>query len=332
VSANRIWVGAYTADLNGAAKGITLLKVAPDGSLEDHGLAVATESPSYLARSGDVVYGVGEGAPSVSAFRVSGDALQFQGTQDAAGTSPCAIAILGDRALLVVACYGDGTVDAHPLAPDGVILKTGQTLHGEGAGSHPDQNGPHAHDVLAVDESTVLTTDLGTDDVYIHAFDGKVLTRAGRVKLPTGTGPRDLLLHPSGVIWVLGELSSEIFVLKREDENFLIVGRVALPGAEAGDHSAALALSSDGRFAYSGLRGSNRIAVLAVSADGATLTPLGSVDSGGEWPRHLVVDDGLLRVANQLSNTVVTFVIGDDGMPTRVSSLDVASPTYLLLD
>jgi 6-phosphogluconolactonase len=332
VSAERIWVGAYTADLNGSAEGITLLKVASDGSLEDHGLAAVAKSPSFLARSGDVIYGVGEGAPSVSAFRLDGDELHFHGTQDAAGTSPCAIAILGERSLLVAACYGDGTVDVHPLAPDGAILKTGQSLHGEGKGPHSAQEGPHAHDVLSVDESTVLTTDLGSDDVYIHAFDGEVLTRIGGVKLPSGTGPRDLLLHPSGVIWVLGELSSEIFVLRRDDADFSIVGRAALPGAEVGDHAAALALSSDGRFAYVGLRGSNLIAILAVSADGGTLTPVGSVSCGGVWPRHLVVDGDFLRVANQLSNTVDTFVIGADGIPSKVSSLDVASPTYLLLD
>jgi 6-phosphogluconolactonase (cycloisomerase 2 family) len=325
-------VGAYTADLDGAGEGITLLTVASDGSLEDQGLAVATESPSYLTRSGDMIYGVGEGAPSVSAFRVVGDELRFHGTQDAAGTSPCAIAILGERSLLVAACYGDGTVDVHPLGPDGAILKTSQSLHGEGTGSHVDQNGPHAHDVLSVDASTVLTTDLGSDDVYVHAFDGELLTRTGRVKLPTGTGPRDLLLHPSGVIWVLGELSSEIFVLRRDDTDFSIVDRVALPGAEAGDHAAALALSSDGRFAYTGLRGSDLISVLAVSTNGETLTPVGSVGCGGEHPRHLVVDGDLLRVANQLSNSVVTFAIGDDGIPSRLSSLDIASPTYLLLD
>ncbi len=88
----------------------------------------------------------------------------------------------------------------------------------------------------------------------------------------------------------------------------------------------------DGRFAYAGLRGSDNVSVLAASPDGLTLTPVGFVGSGGGWPRHLVVDGGLLRVANQLTNSVVTFSIGDDGIPVRQSSLMVHSPTYLLLD
>jgi 6-phosphogluconolactonase len=329
VSASRIWVGGYTEDLNGAAEGITLLGVAEDGSLQNHGVAMAVDSPSFLTKSGDVIYAVGEGGPSVSAFRVVGSELHFHGMQDAAGTLPCALTVLGDRSLLVAACYGDGTIDVHPLAPDGSIQKTGQTLRGEGKGSRINQDGPHAHASLQLDASTVLTTDLGTDDVYIHSFDGELLSRTGRITLPTGTGPRDLLRHPSGVVFVLGELSAEVIVL---GPDLSVIDQVVLPGAEPGDHAAALALSVDGRFLYAGLRGSDLIAVLAVSEDGRTITPVGSVPCGGGWPRHVVVDGGLLRVANQLSSNVVTFSIGADGIPVKQSSCPAPSPSYLLLD
>jgi 6-phosphogluconolactonase (cycloisomerase 2 family) len=312
------------------AEGISLFAVAADGSLEDHGLATVAESPSFLTRSGDMIYAVGEGAPSVSAFRIHGDELRFNGTQDAAGPQPCAVAVLGDRSLLVAACYGDGTIDVHPLGPEGAILKTGQSLRGEGKGTRINQDGPHAHDVLQVDASRVLTTDLGTDDVFVHDFDGELLTRTGSVKLPTGSGPRDLLLHPSGTVWVLTELSHEIYTLSGAD--FSIIGKVALPGAEVDDNAAALALTTDGRFAYAGLRGSDTIAVLAVNQDGTMLTPVGSVSCGGGWPRHLVVDGPHLRVANQLTNQIVTFTIGADGIPVKQSSVSAPSPTYLLLD
>ncbi len=331
MSSSKIWVGGYTDDMTGTAQGIQLLGVAADGSLEDRGLAVAADSPSFLVASGDMVYAAGEASRIVSAYRVAGDELRFLGLQNTAGELPCALAVLGDRSALAVACYGDGTVDVHPLAPDGALHKTAQSLRGEGRSSRINQTGPHAHAALQVDETTVLTTDLGTEDVYVHSFDGEILTRTGTVKFPALTGPRDVLLHPSGRVWVLGELSHEVFVLERDGEGFTIGGSAALPGAEEGDHAAALALSSDGRFAYAGLRGSDRVAVLAVDDDGATLTPVGSVWSGGGWPRHLVIDGDYLRVANQLTNSVVTFTLGDDGMPRQHSSLVVQSPTYLLL-
>jgi 6-phosphogluconolactonase (cycloisomerase 2 family) len=312
------------------AEGIVLLSVASNGSLVDRGLAVVADSPSYLVRGGDVIYAVGEAAPSLSAFSIHGDELHFAGTQDAAGPAPCALAVLGANAVLAAACYGDGTIDLHPLSSGGAILKTGQTLRGVGKGPRINQDGPHAHAVLQVDSSTVLTTDLGSDVVYIHSFDGALLTRIGRTVLPAGSGPRDLLRHPSGVVWVLTELSHEIYVLDGSD--FSIVSRVALPGALPTDNSAAIALSDDGRFAYAGSRGSDTIAVLGVAADGRDLTPITSIGSGGGWPRHLVVDGPYLRVANQLTNEVVTFEIGNDGIPVYSSSQFVPSPTYLLLD
>ncbi len=332
MSRSRIWVGGYTDDMNGTADGIGILTVAEDGSLEDHGLAAAADSPSFLARSGDLIYAAGEAAGVVSAYRVAGNELHFLGLQKTAGAGPCALGVLEDRTALIVACYGDGTVDVHPLDPDGSLHKTAQSLRGVDKSSRINQTGPHAHAVLQVDAHTLLTTDLGTDDVHIHSLDGDLLIRTGSVKLPAGTGPRDLLLHPSGLVWVLAELSHEIFVLGRHGDGFAVLSSAALPGAEDGDHAAALALSSDARFAYAGLRGSDQVSVLAVSDDGRALTPVGSVWSGGGWPRHLVVDGDYLRVANHLTNAVVTFTLGDDGIPVHHSTLAVKSPTYLLLD
>jgi 6-phosphogluconolactonase len=331
VSSSRIWVGGYTDDMNGSAEGIALLRVAPDGSLEDHGLAVAADSPSFLASSGNTLYAAGEGARVVTAYRIAGDELHFLGVQDTAGTLPCALAVLGDRLALAVACYGDGTLDVHPIASDGSLGKTGQSLRGVGKGTRINQDGPHAHAAVQVDATTVLSTDLGTDDIYIHSFDGELLTRTGSLKFPVGTGPRDLLLHSSGLLFLLAELSCEVFVLERQANGYAIKSHVALPGAEDGDHAAGLALSPDARFLYMALRGSDNISVLSVSADGTTLAPVGSVWSGGGWPRHLVMDGEYLRVANQLTSSVTTFTIGSDGLPVTHSTLAVPSPTYLLL-
>jgi 6-phosphogluconolactonase (cycloisomerase 2 family) len=331
MSSDLIWVGGYTDDMSGAARGINLLTVAPDGSLENHGLAAASDSPSYLASSGDVLYAAGEGGPNVLAFRIVGDELHFVGIQGAAGGSPCAIAVVGDRRLLVAACYEDGVIDVHPLRPDGAIGRTSQSLRGDEPGPHVNQDGPHAHAALQVNSTTVATTDLGTDRVYLHALERDGLTRTGVVQFPAGTGPRDLLLHPSGALWVLTELSAEIFVLRPTESGYEIATSVILPGAQPGDHASALARSRDGRFVYSGLRGSDRIAILAVSGGGQQLAPVGFVDCGGGWPRHLVVDGDYLRVANQLTDSVATFAIGDDGIPVLKSSLTVPSPTYLLL-
>jgi 6-phosphogluconolactonase len=324
-----IWVGGYTPEMNGVGGGIAALR-RTGSTVEYLGVVAETLSPSFLTRSGDVLYAAGESGPSVSAFRITGDGLTPLGTAPSAGTAPCSLRVIDS--LLVEACYGDGAVGVHRIDDSGIPSPAVHTLRDEGTGPHPAQAGPHAHDVLRVDVTTVLTTDLGTDRVHIHTLRADGLTRTGSLDLPAGTGPRDLLLHPSGAVWVLGELSGEIFVLTRSGETFAVAGVVALPGSVSGDHSAAMATSVDGRFVYVGHRGSNTVSVVSVDNSGTALTPVASVDCGGDWPRHLVVDGNFLHVANQRSSSVATFTFGADGIPELRGSIAVPTPTFLLVN
>ena len=80
---------------------------------------------------------------------------------------------------------------------------------------------------------------------------------------------------------------------------------LALPGATPGtDQASGVGLSADGRYLYAGIRGANRVAIIELEPDGAIA--VGSVESGGDWPRHLVVDGAFVHVANQRSSTVAT--------------------------
>jgi 6-phosphogluconolactonase len=323
-----IWVGGYTPEMDGVGRGIAAIR-RTGSTLEYMGVVAETESPSFLTRAGDVLYAAGESGPSVSAFRITGTSLEPLGIQAAAGTNPCSLTVVDT--LLIEACYGDGAIGVHRLDESGAPGRVIQTLNDSGNGPHRAQDGPHAHDALRVDETTVLTTDLGTDRVHIHTISAEGLTRTGSLVLPAGTGPRDLVLHSSGAVWVLGELSNEIVVLVRDGETFVIDSQVALPGAKVGDHSAAMAVTADQRFVYVGHRGTNTLSVASADATGR-LTPVTSVACGGDWPRHATVDGSYLHVANQLSSTVSTFSLDDNGIPTLVGSIAVPSPTYLLVN
>jgi len=151
------------------------------------------------------------------------------------------------------------------------------------------------------------------------------------IHLAPGTGPRDLLLRPSGDVWVLGELSCQMIVLRPQGDSYAIVATVPLPGAQDGDHASAIAVNSAGTHVYIGLRGSNRISVLTVDVV-SELSPMTSLPCGGDWPRHLAIAGEHLYVANQRSSTVSSFAIGDDGTLTASGSVAVPSPTYLLVD
>ena len=315
------YVGAYTADMGGTAVGIAALGSLPDGSLEYLGLAATADSPAYLAAHGDLVYAAAEAAGRIEVYRRGdGFALERVAAADAGGTAPCHVARYGDT--VVAACYVDGNLgvlDAEPLA-------LAQVLQSDGSGPHPAQDGSHAHATFALDASTILSADLGSDDIHVHAVDAGRLTRTGSVRLPAATGPRDFLRHPSGLVFVLGELGLTITAL---NDRLAIVATVALAGGEPGDHAAALSTSADGRFVYAGLRGSNRISIVAV--EGATLRPVGFVDAEGDWPRHHLVDGDLMHVAHERSNSVASFRIPQNGIPELISApIRVPSPIFLL--
>lgn len=307
----RWWIGTYDpAVQDGTGEGVYQAESRADGTLGPAQLAVALPSPAYLLRDGDVVHAALEGEGTVAT--IVSDVVTR--TVPAAGEAPCHLTLLGRR--VVVANYVSGTVAV--LGPEGPE----QVLEAAGSGPRPQQNGPHAHSSLLVDDTTLLTADLGADRVRIHAVSGSTLTRTGALAFPPGTGPRDLALLPNGDVLVLGELDGTLHLVR----DLAIVASVTLPGFVDGDHASAIA-ARDG-LVYCGVRGSNRIAVLRLTAE--ALEPVADLDCGGDWPRHLVLDGDLLHVANQRSHEVSSFRLGDDGLPVLLGSTSVPSPAFLL--
>ena len=305
-------VGAYGPDMDGSARGISRLRSKEDGSLEVvEGFLIEAPSPAFLARAGGTVLAALEGSQAV--LEVGGD------TWPTGGTWPCHIGVYGDD--VIVTNYFDGTIG----------LRSGQVLAPEpGSGPHAAQQGPHAHCTVEIEAGVILSADLGADRIVIHSLLDGVLARTGSLALRPGTAPRDLLVSGS-LLYVLGEHGRTVTVAEWIDDALVLLDEVPLPGAAEGDQAAAIALANG--FLYVGLRGSNQIAVLRTSGDGRELEGLGSIATGGDWPRHLVIDGEFLHVANQLSSTVTSFRIGAGGIPIPVGEpCATPSPTYLLLD
>ena len=322
------WVGGYGADMGGTLPGIQAMRSTDAGTLELVATAVEALSPSYLLQRGEHLYAVAEGAGTVDSFRRSGEhALVRDGSAPSGGVWPCSLEFFAGG--LAAANYFDGSVALIGLA-DGAVSTLLAADQGDGTGPHERQGGPHAHAVFAVDESTLLSADLGSDRILVH---GVGLETAASLVLPPGTGPRDIVRHPSGLLYVLGELSNELFVLRWTGAELELVSSVALPGALEGDGGSAISFGAGGRHVYAGLRGSNRIATLRASDDGAQLEPLGWVSSEGDHPRHHAIDGDVLHVANQLSDSVASFRLGTDGLPRLIADpVRVPSPNYLLRD
>lgn len=202
------------------------------------------------------------------------------------------------------------------------------------ASDHDDTRPSRAHQALHLPGGLIATTDLGHDLVRFWRDTGAHLRPLQQVVLPRGSGPRHMVWHPSGHLYVVTELSCEVFALAPTADGTwrLVAGTPLGAGTLPGDTAAELAASRDGEFLYAGVRGSDTIATLRVRGAGETLAPVALVDAGVGWPRHhLVVRDTLL-VAGQRSEEVASLTLDiRTGVPGRVRHRTTApSPTCLL--
>ncbi|KJC64869.1 lactonase family protein [Agreia bicolorata] len=347
-----LWAGSYTSDSGGSGVGIELLDAAVGRPLESLGTAAEAASPSFLAThpTAPVLYAVFEAAGVLQAYKVGdaetdglGPTLEPLGDAWSTGDAGCHVAVDPRGRYAIVTCWGDGQVILFGLDSRGGIVS--RTIAPAARDPHAHRNPAYpalgtarpsrAHASLTLPDGRILTTDLGLDVVRIWTHDPlRGLVRAGFVTLPFESGPRHLALHQDGRVLVVTEYSVEVFTLApNDDAGFDVVHQTPAikGGAAEGDTAAHIELSADSTRAYVGVRGSNRIAVLSIDNEGAH--PLEASPSGGDWPRHHLVHDGLLRVAHERSNEVTTFALdaatGLIGEP--VDSLGVGSPTCLVL-
>lgn len=204
-----------------------------------------------------------------------------------------------------------------------------------GAGDEASRSRPsRAHQAVYLPGGLIVTTDLGLDLVRFWRDGGSGLRPVQQVALPKGSGPRHMLWHPSGHLYVVTELSCELFVLAPPaDGTWRLVGGAPLGAGTLPDDAAAeLAVSRDGEFLYAGVRGSNTIATLRVRGAGELVEPVALVDAGVDWPRHHVVVRDILLVAGQRSDEVASLTLDlRTGVPGRVRHRAAApSPTCIV--
>jgi len=359
----RFWVGGYGDDMEGDAEGIGVLEA--DGgprTLRHRGVAAEVASPSWLAQHPglDVVYAALEGAGAVQAFARSGESsLRPLGPPVAAGEAVCHVAVSPDGRMLIASCYGDGKVIRYGIADDGRLVpavpdkaaalraalfgiehEDAETDAAAASDPYPTPTGEeprasHAHEAVFLPDGRIATTDLGFDLVRIWRASGAGLSPDHEVVLPRGTGPRHMVMHPSGHLHVVTEYSCEVFTLAsaRDGRWGLASATTASPIAQVGfDSPAELAMSRDGRTLYTALRGSNTISALRVKGSGEALEPFALAESGVDWPRHHLVHEGVLLVAGQRSGTVSAIDLDErTGTPRDVRHTTAApTPTMIL--
>ncbi|KTS09353.1 lactonase family protein [Microbacterium testaceum] len=190
-----------------------------------------------------------------------------------------------------------------------------------------------SHQAIFLPGGLIATTDMGLDLVRFWRSSGDGLRLVQQVVLPKGSGPRHGVWHPSGHLYVVTELSREVFVLAPDAETrWRVISGQPLVGSLDTDTAAELCASRDGATLYAGVRGSDTIGVLAVRGAGEELQFTALADAGTHWPRHHVVVNDTLLVAGQLADEIVSLPLdARTGVPGRVRHRTASpSPTRLL--
>src|SRR5205085_1261533 len=126
------------------------------------------------------------------------------------GAAPCHLALA--PGFLLAANYGGGSVAVFALRPDGGLDRRTDLAQHAGGGVVADrQDGPHAHQVTVRDHM-VHAVDLGMDALVHYRLTGEGRlehVRTTNVR-PMGSGPRHLVFHPAGRVFVANELASTV--------------------------------------------------------------------------------------------------------------------------
>ncbi|MGW0998015.1 lactonase family protein [Streptomyces sp. NPDC002523] len=336
---HKAFIGSFTA---AGGPGLVTAEVRPGtGALVLTGSLGTVPDPSYLALSADgtMLYAVSETAEgALAAYRVRGDKLEPAGPPvpvDAGG--PTHLGLYAGHVL--TANYVSGSVTAVPVRPDGTLAAAPSgVLQHTGSGPHDRrQRGPHAHQVQADPSGRwAVSVDLGTDSVRVCTLEGGAPVLHREIALRPGSGPRHLAFHPDGEhAYVVNELTPTVTVCRWDAAGGSLkplTEVMVLPGAPAGDaYPSGIVVSPDGRFVWTATRGEDVLSVFRVAGDALRL--IGTVPSGGHWPRALAEHGGYLYAANERSGDVAWFAIDEPtGLPRYDGSVEVAAASCVIFD
>ena len=322
-------IGTYTEGTD--ALGIYAVMVSSEGSSQAIALDIPVRNPSFLAihPSLPILYvveelGEGEGGGLVSAFSWNGSGFSLLSRQSSLGEDPCHLSISPDGQLLAVANYSTGSVVVFTLDNNGGIQRDPGVIEhqtefqnrvGE-AGRHiKRQQQPHAHFSRWVGPRTLLVCDLGTDQVYRYDCQGfdqpderKMisLVRSMTWTLPRGAGPRHAVLDEEmRRLWVLAELSNEVFCLSAEGDRVISRQTTIAADDKRFNEAAEIEWRSIDRTLWVSNRGADELVKYDVGPNSElTLSTRVAVPA---YPRHFSWSDDDLWVACRDPGQVLCF-------------------------
>jgi 6-phosphogluconolactonase (cycloisomerase 2 family) len=284
-----IIAGTYT---DSGSKGIYRFTL-KDGKLSKPELFAEADSPKYLAVSNRLTASIGRFAGACGAGIYDEDGKLLAQKTFETRTS-CWIG--WHDGAVYTANYHLGTVTK--LSWDGENLNVVKTAEiQEKAGCHQ----------VLFHNGQLLVPCLFLNRILIFDED---LNYQGAVIFPDGTGPRHGVFSADGsALYLVSELSNELFVLDPVDWGVRTVLPVLPSGETHVRGTAAVRLSGDGTILYVSTRGQDLVSVIDLQKNRV----IQGAYSGGRHPRDFILTDRHILCANRYSDTVVCFEVRDDG-------------------
>ncbi|MDO5539231.1 MAG: lactonase family protein [Eubacteriales bacterium] len=310
------------------------------GILQRKNAIKGIHNPSYvlLHPNEKVLYSVEELTPEGRVAVFSRDRmLEKVFSVSSEGADPCHLALDENGEFLFVSNYTSGSLSVFRLDPDGREIVLVDHKQHKGCGKNTErQEGPHVHFSGIVD-GILYVCDLGLDCLVSYKLDretGKLSDVKKSVRLPDGFGPRHFAVnstHP-GFIYVVGELTGEVAVLKKNEGVYEIVQKISsLPAFFEGDNTAAaIKFSEDGKVLFISNRGSDSITSFIVLENGMLET--GDIcSSGGKGPRDFEIFDKMIVAANQYTDNLAVIKYSEDTGKMQLVSKNEEVPKPVMI-
>jgi len=270
-----------------------------------------------------VVYATaGEGAGRLLAWRLGPEGADPVAALDTGGVEPAHLAIDPDGRVLLVANYGSSDLALWPLAADGGVAGAPRIVPLSGRGPDPErQEAAHPHQILVRSDGVVVVVDLGADMLREFRLDpaGPGLEPLRTQPLPPGSGPRHAVFLPDGRMAVAGELGNTLLVGAGQAWQTVPATGLARAGHArwARNYPGDIALGPGGIVHLA-----NRSLCTLASFDpgGPVARLVGEIETGVEWPQHLLVLGDHVLVAGWDTGRVVAHPLRS-GIPAAPQAL-----------
>ena len=340
------YVGTYTT---GKSKGIYRINFnGKSKEIEKVDVAYEIENPTYLSldKERHILYSsckINDKAGVISfKYWQEQDKLNLINYNLSEEKQPCHLSICSDNQVLLSSNYHENKMIAYNTL-EGIILNYPSIARH----MSPDANdnlikNPHFHySTFTYDNKYILSTQLGLDKLAVYVLNNDRLEEISELSyhFPHGTGPRHIAYTDSKHIYVLSELTSEIFVFNYDSSknNNSILENIqkisSLPLEYCSDKSgAAIRIHPNKKFLYTSDRKNNSISLFSINSNDGKLKFLNSFSCNGNSPRDFQIDPSgkFLFAANEKSDNISIFAINSTtGRLSFICSSDVPSPTCI---